>query len=264
MGLIYIPTGKAREYTPLGLNLFSGCDHGCTYCYNIRGRGKFDNHNVVPKPGVLARLEKECSKYRGKQIFMSFTCDPYCRAEKELEITRQALEILLKNRVPVMILTKGGTRVLRDINLFKEFGENIVVGQTLTQAVGEIQREPKAETNVLRAAALNELHKQGIKTWVSAEPVYTIEALLRMIEFTQGFVDHYKIGKLNYGRTNINWKSHGAALLDLLEKHDISAYIKDDTAKSMQHVPEKYRKRDGFLLQGWKGEETTEQTKLFE
>lgn len=30
---IYEPSGKAREYSPLALNLYKGCDHGCNYCY---------------------------------------------------------------------------------------------------------------------------------------------------------------------------------------------------------------------------------------
>ena len=32
-GLIYEPSGRAREYAPLALNLYNGCPHGCTYCY---------------------------------------------------------------------------------------------------------------------------------------------------------------------------------------------------------------------------------------
>ena len=33
MSLIYEPKGKAREYSPLALNVYSGgCDHACRYC----------------------------------------------------------------------------------------------------------------------------------------------------------------------------------------------------------------------------------------
>lgn len=33
MSLIYEPTGKAREYAGLALNIYKGCTHGCRYCY---------------------------------------------------------------------------------------------------------------------------------------------------------------------------------------------------------------------------------------
>src|SRR3972149_6634508 len=33
MGVIYEPTGKAREYAELAVNLYSGCGHSCGYCY---------------------------------------------------------------------------------------------------------------------------------------------------------------------------------------------------------------------------------------
>ena len=33
MSIIYEPKGKAREYSPLAVNLYRGCSHGCLYCY---------------------------------------------------------------------------------------------------------------------------------------------------------------------------------------------------------------------------------------
>ena len=33
MRTIYEPQGRAREYSPLALNHYQGCDHACTYCY---------------------------------------------------------------------------------------------------------------------------------------------------------------------------------------------------------------------------------------
>ena len=31
--VVYEPRGKAREYSPLAANLYSGCSHQCKYCY---------------------------------------------------------------------------------------------------------------------------------------------------------------------------------------------------------------------------------------
>ena len=39
MHLIYEPTGAAREYSPLALNVYTGgCEHRCVYCYCRNGR----------------------------------------------------------------------------------------------------------------------------------------------------------------------------------------------------------------------------------
>ena len=33
MNAIYEPKGAAREYAELACNLYTGCNHGCLYCY---------------------------------------------------------------------------------------------------------------------------------------------------------------------------------------------------------------------------------------
>jgi len=33
MPIIYEPSGKALEYSPLAANLYAGCGHRCVYCY---------------------------------------------------------------------------------------------------------------------------------------------------------------------------------------------------------------------------------------
>ena len=30
---IYAPRTRAREYCDLAVNIYTGCSHGCTYCY---------------------------------------------------------------------------------------------------------------------------------------------------------------------------------------------------------------------------------------
>lgn len=49
--LIYRPKGRAGEYAKLALNVYRGCDHGCTYCYSPRilRRKREDFHFKVGK-----------------------------------------------------------------------------------------------------------------------------------------------------------------------------------------------------------------------
>ena len=56
MSIIYEPTGKAREYSPLAANFYDGCDHGCKYCYapGIRRKERIDyRDNVRPRSDIV-------------------------------------------------------------------------------------------------------------------------------------------------------------------------------------------------------------------
>ncbi len=84
-GVIYEPKGTAKEYGELALNLYTGCSHGCVYCYAPNAlcmkRDKFNNE-VKPKKDIIERLEKQLISLdkkdaERKHVFMSFTCDPY-------------------------------------------------------------------------------------------------------------------------------------------------------------------------------------------
>ena len=201
---IYQPTGRAREYSPLALNLYKGCTHGCQYCYVPRMFKKWnkDYDHAQCTPSFNAKeVEKYAAKYQGidRQILLSFTGDPYCGIDNTP--THEALEILNRYQHHVAILTKGGTRCLKDIDLFKKFGNRIKVGATLTFDNDEdsLKWEPGGALPADRLSMLRELHNQGITTWASFEPVVIPEQSLTLLSMvaTLGYVDHVKIGKLN-------------------------------------------------------------------
>lgn len=237
---IYEPKGRAREYSPLALNYYSGCDHGCKYCYVPGMMKKFRDYyhsSVTIQKDAIKKLRKQTPKFKKcKQVLLSFTGDPYCNANIELDITRQVLEILLENEIPVSVLTKGGTSCLRDIELFKKFKGNIQIGATLTfnNNYDSLKWEPGATNPANRLAALSHLHRHGIKTWASFEPVIDIKQSLNMIAKSWGFIDKYKIGKLNHNKeleSNINWGSFLNDAVSLLRRYNRPFYIKSDLAK---------------------------------
>lgn len=232
MGLIYEPKGKAREYSPLALNVYTGgCDHACKYCYCaniIHGWGS------IPHPRNLAGLQKEANK-SSKQILLSFMSDPYCMAETVHNNTLMALNILFEAGCSVAILTKGGSRCLRDIDLFKRWPENrIKVGATLTFKSSNLSElwEPGASLPRERIESLKALHDEGIKTWASIEPVINIDESLSIINESLPYVDLYKIGKWNHDiRSNqINWSEFGTAAVNMVRSAGKELYVKKDLA----------------------------------
>jgi len=234
---IYTPRGRAREYSPLALNIYNKCDHNCSYCYLPLIQKRWGNTPVniepFPRRNLLENLRREAKKYSfGKQVLMCFSGDPYCRADVKYEITRNVLEILLENNVTTAILTKGGKRCLRDIGLFQEF-KAIKIGATLTFIEEKDSRhwEKNASLPEDRFKTLEKLKEMGIMTWVSLEPVIDPEQTLKIIDRTHKFVDQYKIGKLNHFSNDINWRNFGLKAIDKLNKYGKKFYVKNDLAR---------------------------------
>ena len=237
--IIYEPTGRALEYSPLAANLYQGCAHACTYCFgpaNARKtREEFHNPDYIkPREDILYHLEKDAKGYAGdtRPILLSFITDPYQPLEKDMNITREALKILMANDLTVTILTKGGTwGLLRDKDLLQMNPANSwAVSLTCSNPEVSNKLEPFAAPPEERIDSLKIAHELGINTWVSFEPVLYPKEVYRLLDKTYPFVDHYKVGKLNehpHART-INWKEFREEIIYRLEKLGKSYYIKKD------------------------------------
>lgn len=233
--MIYIPSGRAREYSPLAVNLYKGCGHGCAYCYvpNIIKitRNEFDNQ-VEVKKDVLTRLETSAKKYAGtdQQVLMSFTTDPYNELNDEMQLTREALKIFLKYKIPVAILSKGGGKVLKDCDIIKQFGKHIKVGASLTfiNDKDSLKWERNAAVPNDRLKTLELLHALGVRTWVSLEPVIDPVQTLKLIEASYKFVDEYQVGKLNHLKNETDWKNFLLQAITKLMLNNKEFYIKQE------------------------------------
>lgn len=237
MAVIYEPRGRAREYSPLALNLYNGCDHGCLFCYcpAVCKKTRAEYAVVTPRPDIIRQVEREARKLRGtrQQVLLCFMGDPYCRANDTHRLTRMALEILRDNRIPVAILTKGGERCLQDRDIFAQFGRSIMVGATLTTLNGARAAavEPGAAPPRERIDALQTLHEAGVQTWVSLEPVLDPEDTLEIIARTAGFVDRYKVGKVSafpdhFGA--VDWPRFYSRVVEALRATGKPFYVKAD------------------------------------
>ncbi len=245
---IYTPSGRAREYSPLALNYFKGCNHGCIYCYvpNMLGRfnKEYDHNNVlIPEKINLNKLKKSAEKSRGcdQQILLSFTGDPYC--DTDHDTTSEVLKILKFYDHKVAILSKGGERILKDLDLIKSFGNRIKIGTTLTfdNEIDSLKWEsgaalPKERINVLETLANN-----GIKTWASFEPVIYPNQSLNLLSKIVNFIDHVKIGKINNYKgidKKIDWSKFIFDSVRILRKSGMNDrfYIKKDLQKYNEGV----------------------------
>jgi len=232
MNIIYEPKGRAKEYAPLAVNLYSGCAHGCIYCFGpstLKMDRQGFNPMVATKKNALERLQKDAHKLRGdnREILLSFITDPYQPIEMDLEVTRQAIKILIDNNLRFTILTKGGTRVERDFDLLEGY-EKARFGSTLifTSQKDAYKWESKAPSIKDRIAAIEHAHAKGINTWVSLEPVIDPKQALSLIKMVHPIVDHWKVGKLNYKSLNVDWIEFREEAQSLLNSLGADYYIK--------------------------------------
>jgi DNA repair photolyase len=157
------------------LNLYRGCQHGCIYCdsrskcYGIRNFS-----DILVKENALFLLEKEILSKREKgTVGFGSMNDPYMPLEKELKMTRQALQIVCRHHFPVHLLTKG-VLVTRDIDILKEISRvYAAVSITITTVDDALSRkiEPGAPVSSERFAAIKQLSEAGIYCGILFMPV---------------------------------------------------------------------------------------------
>ena len=106
------------------INPYQGCEHGCVYCYarNVHtywgySAGMDWETKIVVKPNAAKLLEKEFLKknYSPENIILSGNTDPYQPVERQVKITRSLLDVFVKYRHPVGIITKNSL-INRDID----------------------------------------------------------------------------------------------------------------------------------------------------
>jgi DNA repair photolyase len=239
--IIYEPRGRAREYSELAANLYSGCDHACTYCYApLATRKKRDTFCLSkPREGVLSKFLADAGELElqseSRPILLSFTTDPYQTLDIKYKLTREAIKILHAHNLRVSVLTKGGKRSERDFDLLSKNKELSEYGTSLVFSDESMRQrfEPGAAPMQERMDALKKAHKLGIRTYVSLEPVWFPEDALKFIDLTYKFVDLFKVGKLNYNpqQNNVNWAVFRKDVISKLEGYGLDYYIKKDLEK---------------------------------
>jgi len=229
---IYEPKGRAKEYGDLAINIYTGCNHGCTYCYAplVLKKSREEFHaNVAPRKGIVEVVKKQLEKEQitGKLIHLCFTCDPY-PAGIDTTPTREVIKAIKAAGNNVQILTKGGKRAERDFDLL-DGGDWF--GVTVTGKTGH-ENEPNAAPFDERLETLEIAKNHGINTWVSCEPVY-VAGQIYLVICGNRRIDLFKIGKLNYAKSDIDWGEFGRECERLCIEYRRNYYIKEDLRKEM-------------------------------
>ena len=169
-------SGLSYDYT---INPYTGCLHGCVYCYANFMR-RFSGHLkdawgsfADVKVNLIDVLAEELPKRPGGSVWLSSVCDPYQQPEAKYQLTRRAIQLLSEYpKFTISILTKNAL-VLRDLDLLKPMRDRVDVGFTITTFSEEARRifEPHASPVKERIEAAKRLADAEVPTWVFFAPM---------------------------------------------------------------------------------------------
>jgi DNA repair photolyase len=167
----------------LSINPYKGCEHGCSYCfarpthaYLGLSPGLDFETKIFFKPEAPERLRETFarSSYVPEVIAIGANTDPYQPAERQQQITRRLLEVMLEHRHPCAIVTKSQA-VLRDLDILRELAqlELVQVMISITTLDDELARrmEPRASAPTARLKAVEHLCEAGVAVGVLASPM---------------------------------------------------------------------------------------------
>lgn len=168
------------------LNPYRGCEHGCIYCYARPSHAYWDlspgidfETRLIAKRNAPALLEQQLSKpgYVCAPIALGSNTDPYQPIEREHQLTRRCLEVLLRYGHPLTIVTKGAL-ILRDLDLLSQLAERRLVSVyiSLTTLDDELKRilEPRAAAPAARLRTIRVLREKRIPVGVLCSPMISM------------------------------------------------------------------------------------------
>lgn len=165
------------------MNPYQGCEHGCIYCYarnthqywGLSAGLEFES-KIIIKPNAPELLERHFRKrnYQVEPIMLSGNTDCYQPIERKLEITKRILQVFLKYKHPVGIITKN-YMVLRDLKILKKLAEHnlVSVSMSITTLKKDLhlKMEPRTAAPFKRMKVVRELSAHGIPVNVMMAPI---------------------------------------------------------------------------------------------
>jgi DNA repair photolyase len=166
------------------INPYRGCGHGCNYCFarpthaylNLSPGLDFET-KLFYKDNAAALFEQELRhpRYVCEPIALGVNTDAYQPIERTYGVTRSLLEVALRFRQPLYLITKGATLMERDLDLLGEMGRANLISVTVsvTSLDDELKRrlEPRTSSPAARLRLMRKLADAGVPVAVNVAPV---------------------------------------------------------------------------------------------
>ncbi|MCB0371698.1 MAG: PA0069 family radical SAM protein [Muricauda sp.] len=192
------------------MNPYQGCEHGCIYCYARNtheywgySAGLDFERRILVKKSAPELLEAKIKhkNWKTQTIVLSGNTDCYQPAEQQFEITRKCLEVFLKYRHPVGIITKNGL-ILRDLDILKELNNYGLVGVNISvtslQEKTRRKLEPRTVSIQKRLKTIKTLSENHIPVNAMLAPMIPGINSHELLKLAQTVAEH---GALSFGFT---------------------------------------------------------------
>ena len=194
------------------VNPYSGCTHGCLYCYAMdmtpsrQGDTEWGK-TVYVKRNFIDVLKSDVKRSRRGLVGMSTVTDAYQPVDTKYRLARETLRVLLTHGFRVSVQTKSSL-VLRDFDLISEHRNISDVGTTITTMDRELSRkiEPLTPGPLARMKIVENASKENIRRWIFYGPIIrgfndSEENNASIIEFAESTGTRIIIDRYNSYRT---------------------------------------------------------------
>ena len=195
------------------LNCYSGCLHGCLYCYGrliMRFRhtrqpwGSFVDVKVNA-PQVLAR-QLASRRLRPGTVMISSVCDAWQPLEETYRLTRQCVQPLWDSGFELHVLTKSAL-VRRDFDLLCG-RQRVLVGVTLTTMDEQLRSElePAGSPSASRVELLAEAAGRQTRVYAFLYPLISgLTDTGDNLGALFGAIAHLRLEHVYVDRLNLRW-----------------------------------------------------------
>lgn len=165
------------------INPYQGCEHGCVYCYARNSHtywgfsaGIDFESKIIIKRDVAEKFESRIlsKNWKCQTIMLSGNTDCYQPLENKYKLTRKLLEVALKYRHPVSLLTKNSL-IERDLDIISELAKlnliHVCFSITSLSEKLRLKLEPRTATYKKKIEMIEKFSLLGIPVAVMNAPI---------------------------------------------------------------------------------------------
>lgn len=200
-----------REWAEVNVNIITGCEHRCRYCYAAEMAKRFGRIAALDEWGTPQLRPEEVARKRKKVKGRIMFPTSHDITPQFLDECVTVLRKLLAAGNEVLIVTKPHLecveRLCRELAAYKEkIVFRFTIGAMDDKLLG--YWEPGAPRFAERLAALKHAHEQGFRTSVSAEPMLDVPRAVELYEtLIPCITDTIWFGKMNDVRRRVAVKT---------------------------------------------------------
>jgi DNA repair photolyase len=220
-------------------NPYTGCDHGCLYCYASSYISNFKD--IHPKKDLVATLRREAVKLKGETVSIANSSDPYPRIEASECLTRRCLEVLAGCNCKIQIVTKSNL-VARDDDLLCRVPATVALTITSDSDMIAGIIEPNSPAPSLRIRATQDLIEAGVPVSVRIDPIIPhINDHPQKLIKTLADIGVKHITCSTYKAKPDNWSRLSQALPKVMEKLKPLYFLEGEKVGGSALLPSEYR-----------------------